>query len=116
MKFFNLYDSHTIMTTIESEGIVFFENFLTENEFSSVSKLYGTIYTHRDSKEHGITIVSNSIEEKETKEGFKGLTSSELFPHTDRSTIQNPPNLLLLYCHNQSGLGGETTIVDTKKV
>lgn len=39
-----------------------------------------------------------------------------LFPHTDRSTLSTPPNIVILFCKKQSGEGGETILIDAKDI
>lgn len=102
-----------LKTKLQNNGIIFFEKIINEEEFCNFCENFGNIYYHRDSNQNGITIVKNC---SENKDGFIGLTSNSLFPHTDRSTVQEPPNLLALYCKEQSGEGGETTLIDMKKV
>ncbi|GEM_PF-3853781 len=101
---------------ISKNGIVFFEHEFDQDEFLEFSKQFGEIYKHRDSISNGITIVKNEIDKEKADIGHKGLTTSSLFPHTDRSSLDNPPNVLILYCKNQSGDGGESILVDVKSM
>lgn len=105
-----------LKSTLEQDGIAFFESDFNQDEFIQFSEQFGQLYKHRDSISNGITIVKSSMEESQANSGYFGLTSSSLFPHTDRSTLDNPPNILILYCKNQSGVGGESTLVDFKQV
>lgn len=109
-------DINETKSNLTNVGISFFSGNYELNDFSNFCKNFGTIYFHRDSNESGITVVKNKMDSNITEEGFVGLTNNDLFPHTDRSTIKNPPNVLILYCKYQSGQGGETTLIDTKKI
>jgi len=101
---------------IESKGVSFFKQNFNQGDFLQFGNSFGDIYKHRDSKNNSITIVSNVDEVSNSNEGYKGFTNSSLFPHTDRSTINKPPNILILYCKQQSKKGGETVLIDMKKV
>lgn len=105
-----------MQSLIASNGIAFFEEDFNQEQFIEFGKKFGEIYLHRDSITNGITVVKSVINKENVDSGFYGLTSSSLFPHTDRSSLDEPPNILALYCKNQSGEGGESTLVDIKDV
>jgi hypothetical protein len=44
--------------------------------------------------------------------GFAGFTSAELAPHTDRSSVEHPPALLLAACGQVAETGGECIVID----
>jgi alpha-ketoglutarate-dependent taurine dioxygenase len=105
-----------IKKSVKQHGIALFECDFEQEDFTEFGDLLGGVYKHRDSVTNGITVVKNTIDKSQSMSGYFGLTSSSLFPHTDRSTLDTPPNILLLYCKSQSGEGGESTLVDMKSV
>ena len=112
----NLNDLVAIKNKIKKDGIVFFKQEFDLNTFSQLGRSIGEIYSHRDSSTHGITIVKTTEKKVSHDDGYLGLTNNSLFPHTDRSTLENPPNILILFCKEQSCFGGDTSLVDMKKV
>ncbi|MDL1912997.1 MAG: TauD/TfdA family dioxygenase [Bergeyella sp.] len=102
-----------IKRLLENNGCYFFEKEFEKPTYVGFCSLYGKIFKHRDSNDDGITIVKNDLK---NKDGFYGLSSKELFPHTDRSTEKIVPNLLFLYCKESSVEGGESIIIDSKKI
>lgn len=99
---------------IESDGCAFFNKEFSEEEFINFGQNFGSVYTHRDSTSNGITLVKSVIENATAKSGYFGMTTSHLFPHTDRSTVETPPNILMFYCKTQETKGGESILIDGK--
>jgi alpha-ketoglutarate-dependent taurine dioxygenase len=104
-----------LKAALSSNGLVTFEKALTKKELVEFSKYMGDIYFHRDSDGDGVTSIS-AVEENEGKEGYLGLSSSELTLHTDRSGVKNPPGLLVFYCEKNADEGGDSLLLDGKKL
>ncbi len=114
---YNLEDTTVLKRALSNDGIVFFNSELNMNDFRVQGELFGDIFFHPHSSEKGITVIKNSSDNiLEKREGYKSFSTSNLFPHTDRSTMLNPPNLLMFYCNKQSGKGGESILIDIKGV
>jgi hypothetical protein len=48
--------------------------------------------------------------------GFAAFAESGLVPHTDGSSVPEPPGLLLMSCQHAAGEGGETLLADAARV
>ncbi|MBO0808702.1 MAG: TauD/TfdA family dioxygenase [Actinobacteria bacterium] len=68
------------------------------------------IYPHRDSGPDGVTVIAG--EGDSALPGRAGFTSAELRPHTDRSSVPEPPVLLMMMCATDADHGGESFAVD----
>lgn len=51
-----------------------------------------------------------------TASGYAAFTDSELIPHTDGSSVPDPPGLLLLTCVQPADEGGATQVVDGARI
>src|SRR4249920_3265300 len=67
------------------------------------------IRPHRDAAADGATTITTAGDTAER--GHAAFTDRELIPHTDGSSLANPPGLLMLACLQPSVLGGETCVV-----
>jgi hypothetical protein len=65
----------------------------------------GIVRMHRDSDERGITAIMEQAGSSQI-----GLTRQELLFHTDCPAESVPPRLIVLWCSEGNGVGGETTI------
>ncbi|HLB56162.1 MAG TPA: TauD/TfdA family dioxygenase [Coxiellaceae bacterium] len=45
-----------------------------------------------------------------------GFSNKGLFPHTDRSVLESPPDIVSLFCCNQPERGGESILFDSRKI
>ncbi|MGO9160274.1 MAG: TauD/TfdA family dioxygenase [Streptosporangiaceae bacterium] len=68
------------------------------------------IYPHRDSGPDGVTMIAGR--DDSAQPGLAGFTSAELRPHTDRSSVPEPPVLLMMTCATAADHGGESFAVD----
>lgn len=100
---------------IQCRGVAFFESNFSTNSYVEFGEKFGKIFYHHDSSENGITVVSSVKDKEKAKDGEYGFTSSMLFSHTDRSTMNQPPTILIFFCKEQSGDGGETILVDMQQ-
>lgn len=113
----NLVNEELIKNSLSNDGIVFFNSVMDMDGFKAYGEKLGDIFCHPNSLKNGVTIVKTTNDENiKRKLGNRGFSSSNLFPHTDRSTMLNPPNLLMFYCNEQSGVGGESILIDSKKI
>jgi hypothetical protein len=69
-----------------------------------------TISLHRDSDSGGVTTIERRFS---TAIGsLSGFTDRELVPHTDGSTVAEPPRILILACVRRPRSGGQVVLVD----
>ena len=78
-----------------------------------VGALGAAVVPHRDSEPDGVTL----IEDRDKHDAaFAGFTRLPLIPHTDRSGVADPPNLLVTACGREPTTAGETILVDGRAV
>ncbi|HKB88800.1 MAG TPA: TauD/TfdA family dioxygenase [Patescibacteria group bacterium] len=113
----NLQDKNAgekILNSLNEFGFVVFSPMKTPDELLNLVGLFGKPILHRDSDKRGITIVAPK--ETTIKESNLGFTNSELIPHTDGTGVADPADLLALYCETPSTSGGESFMIDGKKI
>lgn len=98
-----------------ADGLFFFCDIETEQDAIDFAAHFGDIVPHRDSEPSGITRICHS-EVEPVSDAYRGFSSAALFPHTDRSSLQSPPPFLMQVCYRQSGIGGESTLVNIPKL
>jgi alpha-ketoglutarate-dependent taurine dioxygenase len=103
-----------IVALLNQQGIAFFDSFTSKDQLIALAQYVGEVYFHRDSDEQGITYVKNSS--ANLASGFYGFSSKGLPLHTDRSTVSEPPNALILACAQNSSYGGETLLSDGREI
>jgi len=69
------------------------------------------ITPHPDSDPDGLTVIRDTGRH-DGREGFAGLTNGEVLPHTERSSIPNPPRLMMLVCDTAATAGGQCLLAD----
>jgi hypothetical protein len=72
-----------------------------------------TIRAHRDAAPDGVTEITNM---GAAASGYAAFTDSELIPHTDGSSVPEPPGLLLLTCVQPADEGGATQVADGARI
>lgn len=103
-----------IRELVDSQGLAFFDGFEDTTQLLALATYLGQIFRHRDSDELGITHVKSAAMPQAS--GFYGFTNKGLPFHTDRSTVPDPPNVLILACKQESSVGGETILADGKSI
>ncbi len=71
----------------------------------------GSVYIQKDDK-HGHGIVTLRYDTSIPKYGF---SNTALFPHTDRSNMKFPPDIVILWCEKNATFGGDSLIFDADK-
>lgn len=67
------------------------------------------IVPHRDSGPDGVTVIEDR---RACVAALAGFTRGALAPHTDRSDIADPPDLIMTICAAEPSTGGELLLVD----
>ena len=81
------------------------------DEFVALASSLGSFVVQKDAEECKPYVLV-SEDNKINKLGFSQLG---LFPHTDRSVLKNPPDLVLLWCQQPADEGGESLFVDMRQ-
>ena len=100
------------MNLIHEEGYMIVPGVETLNDYIALAKELGEFVMQGDAEERS-PFVLISEGNKINKLGF---SHKGLFPHTDRSIMKNPPDLVLLWCSQPAESGGESLLVDARKV
>lgn len=83
----------------------------SKSDFLQLAKNLGEIYIQADDVHHE-GIVTLRQDHAIPKYGF---TNQMLFPHTDRSNMQTPPDVVLLWLEKRSISGGESLVFDAEQ-
>ena len=71
------------------------------------------IRPHRNAGPDGVTIITGT---RTAGPGYAAFTDAELIPHTDGSSVPDPPGLLLLACQQPADEGGATLVADGARI
>lgn len=82
----------------------------------TLARRIGVVIPHRDSGGDGVTRLTDLGAAVPQRSGFAGFSICHLEPHTDRSGVRCPPDLLFLACGRMPTSGGECLLVDGKAV
>ena len=96
-----------------ADGIVTLDKIQDVGEFISIANSLGDIVPHRDSEENGLTKI---IDKHSAEKGYLGFSNQRLRLHTDGSGMKNPTPVIMIYCEKPSISGGDSILVDGKKV
>lgn len=100
----------------QNHGLVLLKGFRKSQHFSETLGTLGQVYLHPHASPDGLThLISESNPTEPTRaadSNLLGMTESALTPHTDRSGIDDPPQLLGFWIESQSSVGGASTFVD----
>jgi alpha-ketoglutarate-dependent taurine dioxygenase len=108
-------DFSAAKSALDETGACVLSGLKNSDEFLEFSRSLGSIYKHRDSTDDGITPVIYDPDHHE-QSGFAGFSQDSFEYHTDRSTLETPPALMLLYSGKPSEQGGYSRFVDAKKL
>jgi alpha-ketoglutarate-dependent taurine dioxygenase len=100
---------------LEKTGIIFLKDIHSEITGGLLAPHFGKVVANLDASKNGITEIT---EEKtgNNQKNSRAFTRMSLVPHTDRSTIINPPKYLLNWVQEKSPYGGETLLLDGKNL
>lgn len=118
--FINIDDTSAyehIIARLASDGIFTFDMPVEDarRKLQKLAREMGDIHYHPDAESDGITIIAPR-EDVAARPGLFGFSRNTLDLHTDGSSIADPPDQILNYCYEAAQFGGETLLVDTKKV
>ncbi len=107
-------DFSTLMSLLSRDGIVIFKGIASMNDLVRLSNKIGKPIQHRDADANGI--ITLRPREDEQEETFKGYTHKEQYVHTDGTMVENPADIVVLYCEMPAKKGGESTFVDGREL
>jgi len=96
-------------------GFATFDGLSSPEDLLPIAAQFGNVIIHRDSDARGITTIAPK-EGAESVSGLAGFTNKELFLHTDGTAMDNPASFLLIYCNQPAESGGESMLLDGKKL
>ena len=97
------------------DGIVLLDGVSSAQQVVQLGRRLGTIAVHPHGRRSGITSIVPRDGAVQAP-GMIGLTRSGLLPHTDRTVLPIPPNLIIQVLTLPSGSGGEATLADGERV
>jgi hypothetical protein len=92
---------------LRERGLVTFSGINGHAGLVAVAQRLMTVRPHRDAGPDGVTMITGTQAEGA---GYAAFTDAELIPHTDGSSVPDPPGLLLLTCQQPAGQGGKTRV------
>lgn len=104
-----------IIPTLHKNGMVMLCDFANEEQGITIANYFGNIMQTLDALNNGITKITESASGQNANNS-RAFTRLDLYPHTDRSPLEHPPELLLNWVLEPSLKGGETILVDGELV
>jgi hypothetical protein len=101
-----------LIRELRQDGLAVFSGVADRADLREVAARLLTAYSHPDSGPDGVTVITGSGDEH--GRGLAAFTRAELQPHTDRSTVPEPPLLVMIVCAGPADRGGESLVVDGK--
>jgi hypothetical protein len=84
-----------VIALLREHGLVTFTGITDRATLASVARRLISIRPHRDAGPDGVTVITDT---QTTDPGYGAFTDAELIPHTDGTSLPDPPSLLLLTC------------------
>lgn len=102
-----------IAAQLRDRGLVTFSGITSHADLVAVAQRLMTIRPHRDAGPDGVTVITST---QAQGSGYAAFTDAELIPHTDGSSVPDPPGLLLLACQQPADEGGRTRVADGARI
>lgn len=103
-----------VIAQLRDHGLITFSGIHDRTELLAAARPLLTVRPHRDAGTDGVTVISATGDT--VAPGYRAFTDAELTPHTDGSSLADPPPLLMLACLQPAAEGGETCVVDGARV
>ena len=100
----------SLVRALSRIGLALLDGVPDTDSLLDVARSIASVVPHRDSRPDGVTVLADRGAPDNC--GFAGFGRQELIPHTDRSSIECPPGLLMMACGEPAELGGECVVVD----
>jgi len=102
-----------VIALLHEHGLVTFTGITDRAALASAAATLMSIRTHRDAGPDGVTVITDT---QATDPGYAAFTDAELIPHTDGTSLPEPPGLLMLTCQRHASQGGSTLLADASRV
>jgi hypothetical protein len=102
-----------VTARLRDQGMVTFSGITDRAALAAVARRLMTIRPHRDAGADGVTVITGTGSKAS---GYAAFTDAELIPHTDGSSVPDPPGLLLLACVQPAREGGMTRVADGARI
>jgi Taurine catabolism dioxygenase TauD, TfdA family len=102
-----------VIALLREHGLVTFTGITSRTELACVARRLMSIRPHRDAGPDGVTVITDT---GTAEPGYVAFTDAELIPHTDGSSMPEPPGLLLLTCQQPASQGGNTLLADAARI
>lgn len=102
-----------VVAQLQDRGLVTFSGITDHAGLIAVARPLMAIRPHRDAGPDGVTVITSA---EAQGWGYAAFTEAELIPHTDGSSVPDPPGLLLLTCQQPADEGGETRVADGARI
>jgi hypothetical protein len=102
-----------VIALLREHGLVTFTGITDRTELASVAGRLMRIRPHRDAGPDGVTVITDT---QTMDPGYAAFTDAELIPHTDGTSMPDPPGLLLLTSQQPASHGGNTLLADAARI
>jgi len=102
-----------VIALLREHGLVTFTGITDRAALASVAGRLMSIRPHRDAGPDGVTMITDT---GTADPGYAAFTDAELIPHTDGTSLPDPPGLLLLTCQQPASHGGNTLLADAARI
>jgi Taurine catabolism dioxygenase TauD, TfdA family len=102
-----------VLALLREHGLVTFTGITDRAALVGVARRLMSIRPHRDAGPDGVTVITDT---GTTDPGYAAFTDAELIPHTDGTSLPDPPGLLLLTCQQPASQGGTTLLTDAVRI
>lgn len=100
---------------LAEDGLVTFDGAASRDAVLGILRSIATIRPHRDGAGDGVTVLVGSDRARQDP-SYAGFGRGELFPHTDGTSVREPPGLVMVVCAKPSGAGGESLVADGRDI
>lgn len=104
-----------VVQQLRDAGLVTFGGLARRNEIIAFASSVMAMAAHRDSDPDGLTTIRDTPRLRDLT-GYSGLGRGELLPHTDGSSLPEPPRLMMLVCERPADRGGECLLIDGQQL
>ncbi|MGH3192545.1 MAG: TauD/TfdA family dioxygenase [Streptosporangiaceae bacterium] len=105
-----------VTALLREHGLVTFTGITGPAALAGVARALMSIRPHRDAGPDGVTLITDT---GTADPGYAAFTDAELIPHTDGTSLPDPPGppgLLLLTCQQPASHGGTTLLADAARI
>lgn len=102
-----------VVALLREHGLVTFTGITDRAMLVGAARAVMSIRPHRDAGPDGVTVISDT---QATDPGYAAFTDAGLIPHTDGTSLPDPPGLLLLACQQPASQGGNTLLADAARI